>query len=53
MTPLELNNELLIDQILSYTVQAGEILQNDFLSEKKLPLNYTYLFLPSGPELYT
>lgn len=46
------NYELIIDQIMSYTIQAGEILQQEFLPKNKQQ-SYKYFFLPSGPELYT
>lgn len=39
-----------IEQILAYTIQAGEILTNEI---KIRDAKYRRLFLPKGPELYT
>lgn len=50
---MDLNNELLIDQVMSYTIQAGDVLHADFLVDKKTIPTYSSLLLPSGPDFYT
>jgi len=39
--------------IMAHTIQAGEILQMHFLKKKKIPLSYTSVFGPGGPNLFT